>query len=206
MLVAHDVADRDELVVEAARSGRSGPPLLRRERERVLLLARDAPAFGDVLAGLAHCLKREQLFHPRVREAPAERRVVRRLVPARERLVGLRGHERRTRHRLDAARDEKLALAGDHRVTRTDNRRKPRRAETVHRHARDRLRQSREQSTHARDVAVVLARLVRTAEPHLLDLRLRDTRPVDHGADHEAREVVGAHTGQRAAVAADRGA
>jgi hypothetical protein len=39
MLVAHDVADRDELVVEAARIRGRRPALLRQERERVLVLA-----------------------------------------------------------------------------------------------------------------------------------------------------------------------
>ena len=62
MLVARDVADGDELVVEAAGVGGGRPALLRAQRERVLILARDAPALGDVLAGLAHRLEREQLL------------------------------------------------------------------------------------------------------------------------------------------------
>ena len=57
------------------------------ERERVLVLARDAVALGDVLAGLAHRLEREHLLHPRVREPPAERRVPDGAVAARERRV-----------------------------------------------------------------------------------------------------------------------
>ncbi len=65
------------------------------ERERVLLLARDAPAVGDVLAGLAHRLEREELRQLRVDEAPAERRVVERAVAARERRLRLRHDERR---------------------------------------------------------------------------------------------------------------
>ena len=46
--------DRHDLVVEpAGLDGRDGP-LLALEGERVLALARDAPALGDVLRGLAH--------------------------------------------------------------------------------------------------------------------------------------------------------
>src|SRR5581483_5853524 len=57
MLVARDVADGDDLVAEVRRR----PALLRAERERVLILARDVPLLGDVLAGLAHRLEREEL-------------------------------------------------------------------------------------------------------------------------------------------------
>src|SRR6185437_12826079 len=56
MFVASDVADGDDLVVEAARFSRLRPPPVRLQREGVLLLARDAVALGDVLAGLAHRL------------------------------------------------------------------------------------------------------------------------------------------------------
>src|SRR3712207_7976371 len=55
-------------------------------------LACDSPAFRDVLARLAHRLEREHRFHARVRKAPAERRVVHRLVSARERLVRSEEH------------------------------------------------------------------------------------------------------------------
>src|SRR5215210_3796002 len=49
VLVADDVADRDELGGEPPRRVGGGPPLLRLERERVLLFARDAIALRDVL-------------------------------------------------------------------------------------------------------------------------------------------------------------
>ena len=95
VLVAHDVADGHELLVEAARVGGGGPAPVRLEGECVLFLARDAVTLGHVLAGLAHRLERKQLLEPRVREAPAEVRVVERLVAARERPVRLRDDERR---------------------------------------------------------------------------------------------------------------
>src|SRR4051812_40240187 len=119
MLVTRHVSYRDELLAEVG----GCPTLVRLQRERVLLLARDAVALGDVLPGLAHRLEREHLLHLRIREAPPEMRVVHDLIAAREGLVRLRDHERRTRHRLDAARDEEIAVAALHRVARTDDRR-----------------------------------------------------------------------------------
>src|SRR4051794_40404205 len=111
MLVVRHVADRNQLGVEAPTLARRGPPLLGAEREGILLLARDAPALGHVLARLAHRLEREQLRQLRVREPPAERRVVHDAVAARERAVRLRGREWRAGHRLDAAGDEEVAVA-----------------------------------------------------------------------------------------------
>ena len=66
-------------------------------------------------------------------------------------------------------------------------------------------RQAGQQRRHARDVAVVLARLVGAAEDHVVD-----GRPVDVGLalhqrpDRDGAEIVGAHAGEAAAVAADR--
>ena len=57
---------------------------------------------------------------------------------------------------------------------------------------------------HARDVAVVLARLVGAAEDHLVELR-----PVgvgvarEEGSERDRGEVVGTHIGERAAEAPD---
>ena len=58
-------------------------------------------------------------------------------------------------------------------------------------------------AAQARDVAVVLARLVGAAEPDVLDLRPGDAGALDRGGDGERREVVGPHVGEPAAVAAD---
>ena len=85
MLVALELAGRNELVGEPAGLLRGRPAPLRLEREGVLVLARDVPALGDVLAGLPHRLEREHRLEPRVREAPAEHGVVERPVAARPR-------------------------------------------------------------------------------------------------------------------------
>src|SRR5581483_2719110 len=204
MLVARDVADSDELLVEPPRLRRRRPAPVRLQSELVLLLPRDAVALGDVLAGLAHRLERKELLHLRVREPPPEMRVVGHLVAARERLVRLREHERRTRHRLDAAGDEEVAVAAHHCMTRADDRAQTRRAQPVDRHARDRLRETREERGHARDVAVVLPRLVRAAEPDVLDLVGGDAAPLDDLAHDERGEIVGTYVRERPAVAPDR--
>ncbi len=143
MLVDGDIADGNELVVEAAGRVRGRPALLRAQRERVLILARDAEALGDVLAGLPHRLEREHLLEPRVRKPPAESRVPDRLVAARERSVRLRHDERRATHRLDPTRDDDLGVSGEHGVARGDDCGETRRAEPVQRHARDRRRGGR---------------------------------------------------------------
>ena len=139
-------------------------------RERVLILTRDAPALGDVLAGLPHRLARVPLLVARIDEAPAEGRVVQRPVAAGERHVRLRRHERRPGHRLDAARDEEIAVPGDDGMAGTDDRREARRAQAVDGDAGDGVGEAGEQRGEARDVPVVLARLVRAAEPDVLDL------------------------------------
>src|SRR5687768_14304627 len=112
MLVARHLADRDELVVEPAGRGGLGPAPLRAEGERVLLLARDAVALRDVLAGLAHRLEREHRLHPRVRKAPPEHGVVDGLVLLPLAVAGLWHDERRAAHRLDSAGDEEVAVSG----------------------------------------------------------------------------------------------
>ena len=63
-----------------------------------------------------------------------------------------------------------------------------------------------EQRRHARDVAVVLARLVGAAEDHVVDRRRVDALVArDQRTDRQRRQVVGAHARERARVAADGG-
>jgi hypothetical protein len=200
MLVPLQIAGRHDLVGEVGRR----PAALRLEREGVLRFARDAGALGDVLARLAHRLEREALRQTRVGKAPAERRVVDRLVPARKRLVRLGHDQRRAAHRLCAARDEEVAVPRRDRVAGRDDCRQPRGAEPVHGHARDRLRQPGEQRRHPSDVAVVLAGLVGSAEVDVFDLARVDAGALHRGGDRDRRQVVGPHPGEPAAVAADR--
>ena len=129
------------------------------------VLAADPVALGDVLGGLAHRVGRDAaLVHARVDHAPAEGRVVHRLRAARQAPLGLLDHPRRPAHRLDPAGEVEVALAQLHRARRRVDRLQARGAEPVHGRSRDAVGQPGEQRRHARDVAVVLARLVGGAE------------------------------------------
>ena len=70
--------------------------------------------------------------------------------------------------------------------------------------AGDRVRQPREQRTHARDVAVVLACLVGAAEVDVLDRGAVDPGALDRSRDRDSGEVVRPHSRERAAVPPDR--
>ena len=110
--------DRHDLVGEPAGLDGGDGPLLALERERVLALARDAPALGDVLGGLAHRVRVVPLGQARVDEPPAEGRVGHLAVAAVVGRLGLELDVRRAGHRFDAAGDEHVAIADRDRVRR----------------------------------------------------------------------------------------
>ena len=187
-----DVADRHELVVEAAGLDRGRVPALALEREGVLVVARDAEALGDVLAGLAHRLEREHRLEARVREAPAERRVPDRLVAARVRRArpwpmtkGARVIDSTPPATNSSPSPARTRVAGG------DDGGEARGAQPVDRDPGHLLRQAGEQRGHAGDVAVVLPGLVGGAEVDVLDLRRGDAGALDRRADDERCEVVG---------------
>ena len=111
--IVRAVADRhrhDPVVVEAV-VPRLRRPLVAAHRELVLRLARDAVHARHLLGALPE-RDRPLLGHLRVDHAPAERRRVQRLVPARIRPLGLEQHPRRAAHRLDAADQHQRRVAG----------------------------------------------------------------------------------------------
>ena len=139
--------------------------------------AKSAATFSPVsgIESMPYCC-----FMQRIHEAPADRRVEH-LLRAREGCIGLRQHVGRAAHALDAAGDDEIGLARAHQARRDGDRVQARAAQAVHRDARHFDGQAREQRRHAREIAVVLARLVRAAEHDVVD-RL----PVDAGiALHE---------------------
>ena len=136
--------DRDELLGEAALGlRRATARWWLRERERVLVLARDRVALGDVLGGLAHRLGRVALRHPRVDQPPAERRVVHRLLAAGQAGLGLRHHPGGAAHRLRAAGEIEVALAEPQRPRGLVDGLEPGGAEAVDGHPGDLDRQAR---------------------------------------------------------------
>ena len=64
--------------------------------------------------------------------------------------------------------------------------------------------QAREQRGHARDVAIVLAGLVRAAEDHLVDRRIDARVAIEQVANRQRGEIVRAHHGEAAAKTAER--
>ena len=180
-------------------------PLLALEREGVLALARDAPALGDVLGGLAHRVRVVPLGQARVDEPPAERRVGHLAVAAVVGRLGLELDVRRPGHRFDTATDEHVAVADRDRMRRRVDRLEPRPAQPVDGQATDLDREVGEQERHPRDVAVVLAGLVRAAEDDVLDEGRVDAGTVHQPAQDRGGQVVRADAGQGAAVATDGG-
>ena len=94
---------------------------------------------------------------------------------------------RRAGHRLDAAGDDDVGLAGADLLRGRRDRLQARRAQPVDGVAGDLVAQAGEQDGHARDVAVVLARLVGGAEDDLVDRVARDARAVERGLERRSR-------------------
>ena len=118
--------------------------------------------------------------------------------------VGLGHDERRARHRLDATGDDHLGLPGADEARGAGDRVQARAAQAVDGCPGTDTGSPASSSRHARDVAVVLAGLVGTAEQHLLDgRRVERGLRFSSARSASARQVVGAHAGERAAVAAD---
>ena len=128
-----------------------------------------------------------------------------RLVTGRKRLRGLRQHPRRTRHGLDPARHDHGGIAGLDHPRRVHRGLQAAPAQPVHGDARHRDRQARQQHGHPPDVAVVLARTVRAAQDHVVDVTgVEARRPVEYAANHGRREVVGPAAGQPSGVPPER--
>ena len=197
--------DRHDLIGEPPRLDGGDRPAVALERERILAAAIDRPSFGDVLACLAHRVRAVLRGQRRVDEPPAERRVLelpRSAIPG---CVRLRHDIRRPGHRFDTAADEDITVADGDRVGRRVDRLQTAPAQAIHGEAADLDRQAGEEECHPRDVAVVLARLVRAAEDDVLDAARIDAGAVDDGPDDRCGQVVRPDGGEGAAIPTDRG-
>jgi hypothetical protein len=175
--------DGHDLVVESARLGGGHRAAVRLERERVLVLARDAVALGDVLRRLAHRIRRVALGEAGVHEAPADGRVHEPAVAAREAPLRLQHHERRARHRLHAAGQHEAGLAEPDLAGGLHDRLEAGRAQPVHRHAGHLLGEPCDERCHPRHVPVVLAGLVRAAHVDLVHRLRVDVVALHRGGD-----------------------
>src|SRR5208283_4336658 len=78
-------------------------------------------------------------------------------------------------------------------------------AEPVHRRTRNPLRQAGKQQRHARDVAIVLAGLVRAAQDDVVDrARIERRVALQQRFERDGSKIVGANAGQRTAIASER--
>ena len=157
----------------------------------------------DILRSLAHriwVVKRGKTW---VHQAPTHRGVVQ-LLPAAEGLIGLAQDIRRAAHRLNATGNHHIAAARLDHARGDIDRLQPRRAKPIDGRARHAHGQSRKKRRHACDISVVLARLIRRTEVHIVDERAIDPSARHDRADRVRSEVVGTHRRKRAAVATNR--
>ena len=146
-----------------------------------------------------------ELFHDGIDEAPADGGVED-LRRALKRRLGLAHDERSARHRFGAAGDGEIDLARLDRPRRRGERVHSRSAQAVDRHARNGVGKSGEQEGHAREVAVVLARLVGAAQDDLLHFVRKAGMTAHQLSDRQRRKIIRAHARERPGVPADRGA
>ena len=185
---------------------RLGPALLATRGESVLVFARHVMVGGDVVGCLGHGIHAELRLHFGIHKAPADGGVIDGVVAGKGGF-GLGHDERCTRHALDATGDGQIHVAGADRPGGGTDGIHAAGAEPVDRGPRDIDRQACQQSGHARDVAVVFARLVGAAHDDIID-----TRPIHRGVplhqclQRDRGQIVGANRREGAAVTANGGA
>jgi len=149
-----------------------------------------------VIAGGVESMSRAPFVQPKAETAYAR--------PPGECFRGFAHDQGRPAHALHPAGEDELGLFGPDSARRGSYRVETAGAQAVDGSSGNGCRQAGEQHRHPRDVAVVLARLVRGTELHLVDDVGLERCPVDDRSDGGRGEVVGTHVRQRTAVAADR--
>ena len=179
---------------------------MRGQRHAILRLTLDAVVGGHVFGGFGHGVHAVLRLHQLVHKAPADRRVIDRVI-ARVSALGFGHDEGRTTHAFDATSNHESGLATLDGTRRGTQRVQARTAKAVDGGAWHFQRQSGQQGTHVCHIAVILASLVGAAKDHV-----RDRLPVHAGVARHQRaqgygaEVVGAYAGECTAVATEGGA
>jgi hypothetical protein len=155
-----------------------------------------SPASHEVSRRLPHGQRGVQRGQLRVHEPPSERGVDQLWHAARREPLGLGHDPRRTRHGLDPAGQHEVRLADLDGTGGLHDRVQAGRAQPVDRRPGDLDRQPCQQRAHAGDVAVVLAGLVGAPGDDLVDVCGVDAGALDHRAQDEREQVVGAHPAQ----------
>ena len=185
--------------------GRHGPQLAVHGHQ-VLGFALNLVVGGHVLGRLGHGVHAVFFFHQLVDEAPADGGVVHR-VGAAESGFGFGHHEGRTAHAFHAAGNHQACFARFDGACRRAHCIQARAAQPVDRGPRHIQGQTGQQAAHVSHVAVVLTGLVGAAIQHIGDGRPVHAGVAGHqGLDGNGAQIVGAHTAQSAAVAAEGGA
>ena len=172
---------------------------MRLDRERLHVLARDAPLLGDHLGPP----ELRDLLVAVAREPPlrsGERVVVKPSVPRATVIADAIGI---MRHVLDAAGDDHVVRAGHHGLRREVQRLLGRPALAVDRDAGHLLGKSGGEPARPGDVAGLGADGVDATEEHVLDRGRVDVGALDQRLQHVGAEVGRVHVGQTAAALAD---
>ena len=119
--------------------------------------------------------------------------------------LGLGHHVRRARHVLHPAGDEDIAVADGDRCAAVLIAWRPEPHSRLTVRPATSTGRPASSARHPRDVPVVLAGLIGTAEDDVLDERGVDADPLDEGGEHRRREIVRPDGRERAAIAPDRG-
>ena len=198
--------DRCDLGIEEARLLRCHGFHLAGQGHPVLRFAADLVLGGDVLGRFGHGIDAVFFLHEPVDKAPANGGVVNG-VGAAEGALGFGHDKRRAAHAFHAAGNHQPGFSGTDRARGGTHRVQARPAQAVDGGAWHFQRQAGQQTGHMRHIAVVLAGLVGAAVDHVghgLPVHARVAR--HQRFDRDSTQVVGAHTAQGAAVAAEGGA
>ena len=168
-----------------------------RDRERVLLLARDLILLGDVLGGVAHVVAVERVPQAVLDHGVDELEIAHLLAGAQV------GGVRRLAHALLAAGDHDPAVALPDRLKAERHRAQARAAQLVDAPGRHLDRDAGVDRGLARRV-LALAGGQDLAHHHLGHLGRLDPAALERGADRDLAEIVRRHARERAVEAADR--
>ena len=194
--------DRDDLFGQDAVLLRGHRTLVRRHRQFVLLLTRDAVLAAQILRGLQHAAG-HRIVATTGGGAAARQSVVHLYAAAGTAPAHVGGVERDVAHALRAAGDDEIVVTGGDLQTCLDDRLQARSAATVYLHAGHRHRQTRIECDHASDrrrLAVGIA----VPEDDILHRFGRNAGALEQPVERGDPEVDGGQRLEHSAVAADR--
>ena len=160
----------------------------------ILIHPRNLEFIRDVLSGFRHGIDAVLRLHRAVYKPPADGGVID-FSLARKRGVGLWHHHGRARHAFHTARNDDAHFTRAYGPRRGDDRIHARPAQTVHGRSRNRGRQPRQQRRHARDVAIILTRLIGAAVDDFVNHRGVQIGARDQLTDRDRAQIVSAHAG-----------